>query len=409
MGPMGPVGPMGPMGPVGPIGPIAPFRPGPGPMGPGYGPVSTVPNIPNIPNIPNGPNVPTAQWAPTPPASREPLQPTPTPIQQRHQSLPAVMEQRGRGFYSHSPRAQRRFSGTTAPSFRPVESAGQDLLGAAAAAARAPAHTSMPAATSRHSAPPPPRVTHSPPAAAASRARLAPESAAQPHAAQRSLSGRSAYPTRSQAPHDGLMPSSQVGAAEPVQFDREKLPRKLRDHSEFSRTREQPKQPVHPSETASPSHKRGPREKPPRWSRASSENMVNIPPGSASSRSLWNFGKARSMARGYEAVPRPIPGHGQGASGEVDLRDAEAALAASPPGRLMGGAGAGAGVEAGGVWDEDGNERRTGEKRWSGLGVFGRGHRSEARSPRSVKSGRSQPRWWSAGERQSEREAFVGV
>jgi hypothetical protein len=59
--------------------------------------------------------------------------------------------------------------------------------------------------------------------------------------------------------------------------------------------------------------------------------MVNIPPGSATSRSLWNFGKARSMARGYEAVPRPIPVHTMEASGGVDQGEGEAALAALPP------------------------------------------------------------------------------
>jgi hypothetical protein len=188
----------------------------------------------------------------------------------------------------------------------------------------------------RHSAPPPPRVAHSPPAMAPSGARLASESAAQPHAAPRIPSGpgRSAYLAGTQAPHDVLMSSSQIGTTGPVQLDREKVPRKLVEHDDFSRAREQPKQPKqprHPTETASPSQMRGQREKPRQWSRASSENMVNIPPGSATSRSLWNFGKARSMARGYEAVPRPIPVHTMEASGGVDQGEGEAALAALPP------------------------------------------------------------------------------
>jgi hypothetical protein len=82
-------------------------------------------------------------------------------------------------------------------------------------------------------------------------------------------------------------------------------------------------------------------------------------------------------------------------------------------------------VEAAGVWDEAEAGHGAGEKRWSGLGLFGRGHRSEVGSPSSVKSGRSrnersgmggkvqstgsESRWWSAGERQSEREALVGA
>lgn len=52
--------------------------------------------------------------------------------------------------------------------------------------------------------------------------------------------------------------------------------------------------------------------------RPSSSEFEHAPPLSASARSIWRFGKPRSVARGYEAVPAPVQSKNGYSSGEID-------------------------------------------------------------------------------------------